>query len=108
MEISTNIAISNDMYPHRLKETATAPMYFRCPRRNVQMSTKTTKGCVKKPVLLYFLNNFLIFKYFFTRIHMDMPYYIWKQHVKFESIIIIKAEEILVLMEGTWYLRLPA
>ena len=39
---------------------------------------------------------------------MDMPYYIWKQHVKFESIIIIKSEEILVLMEGTWYLSLPA
>ena len=36
-----------------------------------------------------------------------MPYYIRKQHVKFESIIIIKSEEILVLMEGTWYLSLP-
>ena len=30
-----------------------------------------------------------------------MPYYIRKRHVKFESIIIIKSEEILVLMEGT-------
>ena len=30
-----------------------------------------------------------------------MTYYIRKQYVKFESIIIIKSEEILVLMEGT-------
>ena len=40
--------------------------------------------------------------------HRDMTFYIGKQHVKFESIIIIKPEEILVLMEGTWYLSLPA
>ena len=52
--------------------------------------------------------NFSFLNIFFTRIHMDMPYYIWKQHVKFESIIIIKSEEILVLMERTWYLSLPA
>ena len=64
--------------------------------------TKTpNKGCVKKHLLLYFLNNFLIFKYFFTKSHRDMPYYIRKRHVKFESIIIIKSEEILVLMELT-------
>ena len=30
-----------------------------------------------------------------------MAYYIRKQHVKFESTIIIEPEEILVLMEGT-------
>ena len=30
-----------------------------------------------------------------------MTYYIRKQHVKFESTIIIESEEILVLMEGT-------
>ena len=37
-----------------------------------------------------------------------MPFDIRKQHVKFESKIIIKSEQILVLMHGTWYLSLPA
>ena len=42
---------------------------------------------------MYFLNNFLIFKYFFYVNSQG-------QHVKFESITIIKSEEILVLMEA--------
>ena len=37
-----------------------------------------------------------------------MTYYIRKQDVKFESTIIIESKEILVLMEGTWYLSQPA
>ena len=37
-----------------------------------------------------------------------MTYYIRKHHVKFESTIIIESEEILVLMEETCYLSLPA
>ena len=47
-----------------------------------------------------FLITFLTFKYFFAIIYRDITYYIRKQHVKLESIIMIKSEEILVLMEG--------
>ena len=44
---------------------------------------------------MFFVSYVLIFS------HRDMIYYIRKQHVKFESIIIIKSEEMLVLMVGT-------
>ena len=37
-----------------------------------------------------------------------MTSFLRKQHAKFESEIKIKSEEMLVLMEGTWYLSLPA
>ena len=44
-----------------------------------------TKGCVKKPYVLCFLNNFLIDKYYENSQGYDLLHK--KQHVNFESII---------------------
>ena len=57
---------------------------------------KEKKECVKKSLPIVF-SHFLIF---FKKIYRDMAYLIRKQHLKFESIIII-TEEILVLMGET-------
>ena len=56
---------------------------------------------VKKPLFSCFLNNCLIFEYFFYENSQGHVLLYKKQHVKSEIMIIMKSEEILVLMEGT-------
>ena len=55
-----------------------------------------------------FLSDVLIFEYFWRKLTETWPTVKRKEHAKFESIVIIKLEERLVLMEGIWYLSLPA
>ena len=43
-----------------------------------------TKGCVKKPHLLYFLDNFLSYRHFLMKFHGNIDLYIPEKHVKFQ------------------------
>ena len=71
----------------------------------ISLSTMLFKGCVKK--VLYFLITFSFFIIFYKNSQgHDLLYK--KTACKVWSIIITKSEKILVLMEGTWYLSLPA
>ena len=83
--------------------------FFRSVLRGIiPMVLIQDKRCVIKTIFFCVFLITFSFLIFFTKIHRDMTYCIRKQHVKFEIIILIKSEEILVLMEGAWYLSLPA
>ena len=64
----------------------------------ISLMCLSPKECEKKSSQLIFLKKFPLFEYFFTKIHRDIPYFIRKQYVNIESVIIIKSEEILFFL----------
>ena len=55
-----------------------------------------------------FHGNFYKFQYFTVILHGDLGLEVRKYPVKFRNDILTQTREILILLEGTWILSLPA